>query len=282
MKKIINIVIVLIFAFGFISCKQDKYEQLPQEDLSPKISSSISVDKDQKLFQEFIGIEEPSLAKELVKQEKENNLKENNKDVNDISDDLSKELFEQVKKGNFKEVKNLVKQGASLVESFKDEASYYGKFYGVSSIEKAVELNNLDMVNFFLDNGVDIRTGNIRPSLLHFAPSKEMAELLVKRGVDVNAEDNNGTTALAVAVAKDYYDVAKFLIEKGANVNKADEADFTPLCSAKSKKMAELLLDNGADINSIGEGGTPLDSARNEEIRQFLISRGAKSAKDLE
>lgn len=282
MKKIINIVIVLIFAFGFISCKQDKYEQLPQEDLSQKASPSITVDKEQKLFQEFVGIEEPSLTKESVQQEKENNLKKDNKEVNDISDDLSKELFEQVEKGNFEEIKNLVKQGASFEEHFENDLSSYGSQYGISSIERAVELNNLDMVNFFLDNGADIKTGNMRPSLLHFAPSKEMAELLVKRGVDVNAEDNDGFTALAMAVRNNYYDVAKFLIEKGADVNRANDADIVPLCYVQTKKMAELLIDNGAAINSIGEGGTPLDRATDEEIRQFLISRGAKSAKDLE
>ena len=70
-------------------------------------------------------------------------------------------------------------------------------------------------------------------------------------------------------------------LDKGANVN-AKMWRRTPLHSATAgghTEIAELLIDNGADVNAMrGGGGTPLSYAASwghEEIVELLIANGA-------
>jgi hypothetical protein len=60
-------------------------------------------------------------------------------------------------------------------------------------------------------------------------------------------------------------EVAELLIAKGADVNAKDEGEWTPLHSAAywgEKEIAELLIAKGADVNAKNDVGiTPLDWA---------------------
>lgn len=81
------------------------------------------------------------------------------------------------------------------------------------------------------------------------AQSEKVAERLVIAGVDPNARQANGMTALMSAVFNGQQDVAKALLEKGADV-KPDAAGFNALSLAverADKSMVKLLLAAGAD-----------------------------------
>ena len=69
------------------------------------------------------------------------------------------------------------------------------------------------------------------------------------------------------------------------DVNYKDDKGRTPLHYAvkySQKETAELLLLKGAPLNAKdNEGRTPLDLAQTDEIKNFLISCGAKSGKEL-
>lgn len=81
------------------------------------------------------------------------------------------------------------------------------------------------------------------------AQSEDVAKRLVVAGVDPNARQANGMTALMSAVFNGQEDVAKALLEKGADV-KLDAAGFNALSLAVERgdrNMAKLLLAAGAD-----------------------------------
>jgi ankyrin repeat protein len=104
------------------------------------------------------------------------------------------------------------------------------------------------------------------------------------KGVDVNVKDPlRGVTSLHWAAVLNHKEVAELLITNGADVNVKDPGGFTPLHYAAGggyKEIAELLIDNGADVNAVGveEGRTPLHQAAEWgriEVVESLIASGA-------
>jgi hypothetical protein len=76
---------------------------------------------------------------------------------------------------------------------------------------------------------------------------------LLAQGVNPNAHDLQGVTALIVAAYKGKTDAAKLLVEKGADVNVKTKSGLTPLMAAVQsghKEMVKFLLDKGADANT--------------------------------
>jgi ankyrin len=62
----------------------------------------------------------------------------------------------------------------------------------------------------------------------------ELARFLIDLGIDVNAADQRGNTALHDAVRKNFASVVEFLAARGADVNAANERDQTPLVLAET------------------------------------------------
>jgi ankyrin repeat protein len=119
---------------------------------------------------------------------------------------------------------------------------------------------------------------------LHWAAAgghKDVAELLLANGADVDAKDDNGVTPLYTAATKGYKGVAELLLANGADVNAKTHRGYTPLHTAAShnqKEMAALLLAKGANVNAISEQGvTPLRIANRKgykEIEELLRQHG--------
>ena len=101
-----------------------------------------------------------------------------------------------------------------------------------------------------LASSIDVGSGK---TPLHYAARsghKEVVELLLANGANVNAEDEYGDTALYCA-ANGNKNLVALLLSKGAKVNIKDRAGFTPLDSAAfgNKDVAELLIASGAEVN---------------------------------
>jgi ankyrin repeat protein len=118
--------------------------------------------------------------------------------------------------------------------------------------------------------------------------TKATAELIAM-GADVNAKGKTTGprdityTPLLVATLLGYKDVAELLIAHGANINARFEDGITPLFVAVIQgrlNVVELLLDKGADVNAaVKDGQTPLDAAYangHKDIASLLIAKGAK------
>jgi ankyrin repeat protein len=105
----------------------------------------------------------------------------------------------------------------------------------------------------------------------------------------VNAKRDNGLNPLHHATAVGHKEIAELLISEGADVNaKDDEYGSTPLHNAAAnghKEIAELLITKGADVNAKEEdGGTPLDMAiqfKELETADLLRKHGGKTGAEL-
>jgi ankyrin repeat protein len=135
------------------------------------------------------------------------------------------------------------------------------------------------LVMYFLSGpSVDIweaaRTGNIEAVKQHLAA-----------GSDVNAKDEAGWTLLHEVGTKE---VAELLIAEGADVNAMNMWGGTPLQLAARegrKEIAELLIENEADLNVKDKGGlTSLDWAiyyHHPETTDLLRKHGGKTGAEL-
>ncbi len=111
----------------------------------------------------------------------------------------------------------------------------------------------------------------------------EKLESVVRDGADVNVLNYYGETILGCALSQTYSGtrIAEFLINNGANVNLASKGQF-PLVTAITNghiEIAKLLIEKGADLNAISNGAyTALHLAITDghiEIAKLLIEKGA-------
>ncbi|MEO8258861.1 MAG: ankyrin repeat domain-containing protein [Acidobacteriota bacterium] len=123
-----------------------------------------------------------------------------------------------------------------------------------------------------------------RPPLVAAARSAGATTVraLLQQGVDVNAAEADGTTALHWASYRDDGDSADLLIRAGARVNAANDLGATPLWTASlngSEAMVRRLLAAGADPNAaLLAGETPVmvaARAGTPAVIEQLIAKGA-------
>lgn len=90
-------------------------------------------------------------------------------------------------------------------------------------------------------------------------------ERYLAEGADVNTKDGKfGVTPLAWAVLGRQIEAVELLIQKGADINAKNNDTFTPLHTAAflgEYAIAQLLVNNGADVNAKNEDGdAPMNS----------------------
>jgi ankyrin repeat protein len=184
------------------------------------------------------------------------------------------------------------------IETIKLLQKYGGKSAAQDSIHFAVQLGNFEAVKKHLDAGVDINstaeglhetpldfTEEIKGGTLKMvglpedtleikAAKKEIADFLRKRG-------GKHSSIFEAAKGGDSEGIKEFL---AAGVDPDEKTGFTfgqtPLYVASTKKVAELLIEKGADVNAISNGNTPLDSAirlKRTETADLLRKHGGKT-----
>ena len=76
----------------------------------------------------------------------------------------------------------------------------------------------------------------------------QLAQLLIKKGADLNVKDTFGCTALHDALDRGYLEISELLIEKGTDVNAQKNKGYTTLHYTLEKgylQIAELLIKRG-------------------------------------
>ena len=166
------------------------------------------------------------------------------------------ELEEAIKKGDINKVRELIEKDSDIVNGI---INYPCDYYSCNPLHIAIKVNN-----------------------------KEIAELLIKYGADVNGKNNSYQSLLHLAAQYNRKEIAELLIKNGADVNARGDISQTPLHTAalyNSKDVAEVLIANKAALNA-GDyfcgchrsGNTPLHYAvwkNSKEVAELLIDRGA-------
>jgi len=178
-------------------------------------------------------------------------------------------IHDAARKGDQDKVVALLKQNRELVLS-RDK-------FGNTPLHLAALHNQPAVAALLLANGADVnarsidqtrvpRTDNGGETPLTLAlisyQHKEMLELLLTHGADVNVMLSNGDTPLHRAINRDLPDDVELLLANGADPNARGFNWQTPVHNAvwaKRARLLELLLDYGADPNAKDIGGhTPL------------------------
>ena len=142
-----------------------------------------------------------------------------------------------------------------------------------------------DVVQLLLENGADVDERSFWGYTTLYLAVKhrdtELVKILLAHGANVNAFGNS--EVLYLAASNGDVAMAQLLIAKGADVSARNLYERTPLHVAAVKgrtSLAELLLANGADVNARdSRGKTPLRLAtkrRRKDIVELLKQHGAK------
>ena len=174
-------------------------------------------------------------------------------------------IHDAARKGDQATVVDLLKQNPDLVSS-RDKM-------GNTPLHLAALHNQPAVAALLLANGADVNAQNtvaraeragetpLGLALMSYE-HKEMLELLLTHGAEVNVMLSGGTTPLSRAIDRDLpYDV-ELLLANGADPNATGYYGQTPVHLAifhARTRVLELLLDYGADPNAKDwDGHTPL------------------------
>jgi len=159
-------------------------------------------------------------------------------------------------------------------------------------LSTACRFGDLEISRLLIDKGSDVTASDDDGRTpLHQAVMgghEGVARRLNDKGSDVTASDVGGRTPLHQALEEGHEGVARLLIDKGADVTVADKLKWTPLdwaSIAGNKGLAQLLIEKGADAAAADEdGSTALHLASGwgrEEVVGLLIDKGADPSAGL-
>lgn len=116
---------------------------------------------------------------------------------------------------------------------------------------------------------------------LQAAESGDLAQLqvLLATGVDINATNRQGRTAITLASLKQHYDCVEYLIASGADINKQDQTCFNPFllaCLNNDLRLLRIVLKAHPDLNCLsrfgGVGLTPAcEKGHIDIVRELLL-----------
>jgi ankyrin repeat protein len=117
----------------------------------------------------------------------------------------------------------------------------------------------------------------------------DTVRILLNHGADLSCRDKSrdkkGWTLLHYAIRESNEDIVDLLLKRGMDINAKDKYGYTPLHWAvtnKDKKMVELLVSRGADVNARNlQGNTPLydtwgGSDVDHQIAEILQNHGGR------
>jgi len=157
---------------------------------------------------------------------------------------------------------------------------------GTTALEHAVKNANREMVQLLLAAGADVNAKNAEGEtvlmMLDDDATSDLVWDLLNAGATVNVKNNSGATVLMRAAVSENLEALKTFLDAGAEVNTRDKEGHTALMLAASEGLVNnvrALVLAGADINAIDEDDKNAlgHAAENDHaaVIRFLKSKGA-------
>lgn len=161
-------------------------------------------------------------------------------------------------------------------------------------LDRALCKGNVRLAEFFLKNGVELKTDSPIRYFLNITDStdtrEEVLTLLLKYGLDVSVKNERGQNLLHLflsSVLEDDLDavkIAEIILKSGISIDEEDGDGFSALhraVTAQNVALVSFLLNKGADVNKQSKIHkiSPLFAAaryRSVDVVGILISSGAK------
>ncbi|MEW2922399.1 ankyrin repeat domain-containing protein [Muricauda sp. ANG21] len=238
-------------------------------------------------------------------------------DVNHLDAQNENCLFKVIDLNNLGLVRKIVKKGAHVNQVSKDQgltpicislinrnlsiSQYLSKkgakinpFEPDGSVPFSIVIDNAEgdedlspLIDFLIDSGLDINAQDYKgwTAIMKTIKKgmKKTFKHLIKKGADVNLQNNDGNNPIFEAALKDDPEFLKIILSAGGDVENSLPSGFSPLmaaCKMGFQQSSELLVNAGANVNKKdGAGLTPLMYAAtsNIEIVRMLIKNQADS-----
>ncbi len=184
-----------------------------------------------------------------------------------------------VENGDAQAVKNLLTSNQKLTSQI--DTPWFS--FDAPAIVFAAASGNRELIDVLLDAGADIDVKSSwwaggTSALQHTAGSmlnynRELAEYLIEQGATIDAH--------AAAGLDMYKTLAELIRENPEVINTTATDGMSPLHFAATPRIAELLLEHGADRNlrDLDHNGTPVQwtLVNRPEVCQYLLERGAEA-----
>lgn len=151
------------------------------------------------------------------------------------------------------------------------------EFFSACKEGNIQEIEKFLTPSFFSNVGINKKNDDGKTALLVaiIDNNYSICELLVKKGANINIRDNRNWTALNYASVGEKVKILQLLIDHGAKINETSHFGMTALhwaADTGSKSACKSLIENGADVNAEDEvKRTPLNLAY-EKVK--FLSRG--------
>lgn len=162
-------------------------------------------------------------------------------DLNQLTPDGNMPLHVAAKAGRLVVVELLLKHGAKIdLKNTKNHTPLY----------EATMSGRTQVVQRLIKMGAKINPNQLLEAVVtNQVADRDVIELLVQQGANINHTAENGDSLLHMAVKQGYRVVTKLLIANGADVNSKNETNHTPLWYATEhqyKAITTALKRNGA------------------------------------
>src|SRR5437870_12087215 len=117
---------------------------------------------------------------------------------------------------------------------------------------EALIIENVQYMEEYIREGGDVNDFQFGCSYLHLADELPMVECLVKAGVNLEAVNFDGRTALYYFSWRNKQHIVYFLVDNGAKIEVKDDNDWTPLHEASYNGNMNL-------VRYFVERRTPID-----------------------
>ena len=219
---------------------------------------------------------------------------------------MDQTITDLIKEGDISRLEQKLKDNPSLIDEKTDQgisllqyAAYLRDTIAVEIIRKYKPKLDIFEAACLGDNKILIQSLLKSPDLLNTFSSDgftllglasyfghiSLIKSLLDMGANPNIPSNNQLKVSPIhsACAISNFQIAELLINNGADVNAKQMQGVTPLHSAANNGqtlLAKLLIDNGADLNAkMGNGLTPLRLALGKNFREtaeFISNLGGR------